>query len=349
MVFSDFTNIKISAVSVAVAEHTYSIEELMEDANRQEIEKFTEKTHIRQIHMCDYKHTAADYSYTAAKVLEKEKYQPDEIGVLINVTQHPDYRTPSTACVLQERLKLKKSCIAFDINLGCSGFVYGVSVAAALLQSSNTQKALVLVGDTLARGRSEEAKKNKVNNTGYLFGDASAAILLEKTSDESNIRSALMTDGSGFAHLACPYGAWKHPYGPENVEGNDIEVFSFAIREIPKLIKEFLQTTNTTVDDYDALALHQANMMIINQIAKRIKAPMDKVLISLDRFGNTSGASIPVCLVDRYGDESEGKIRLLTSGFGVGLSWGVLSFEMDKKDIFPLVTGADIFEDGYLD
>ena len=143
--------------------------------------------------------TAADYSYTAAKQIEAAgKYTPDEIGVLINITQTPDYRTPSTALALHKRLGLSKSCLAFDVNLGCSGFVYGVSMAASLLSTSNARKALVMIGDSLARGRKGTAIRS--SNTTLLFGDASAAILLEKTAGES-VQTALMSDGTGFKAL----------------------------------------------------------------------------------------------------------------------------------------------------
>ena len=348
MIFSKFEGIRIAGIAAAVPKDVLEIESLKKTEDPQMIDNFMKNTGIRQIHKGNLEQTASDYSYTAAVALrDAGKYQPEEIGVLIDVTQNPDYRTPSTALALHKRLGLSKSCLAFDINLGCSGFVYGVSVAASILASSDAQKALVLVGDSLTRPRKKGDKRT--SNTGLLFGDASTAMILEKTAGES-ITAGLMSDGEGFKALSIPYQAWKHPEGPSSVPGDDIAVFNFTISEVPALLKEFLAKTETTVDDYDALVLHQANMMIMKQIAKKVKMPMEKVPVCLDRFGNTSGASVPLAIVDRYGDQEEGKtLHLLTSGYGIGLSWGVVSFEIKDTDILPLKISYDTFDDGYPD
>lgn len=348
MVFSKFDGIRIAGIAAAVPEREVNMESLKETEDPQMIENFIKKTGIKKIHRGYPNQTAGDYAYTAAVALrEAGKYSPEEIGVLIDVTQNPDYRTPSTASALHMRLGLGKSCLVFDVNLGCSGFVYGVSLAASLLTTSNAKKALILVGDSLAReGRTEIARKS---NTALLFGDASTAIVLEKA--EGNVmNSALMSDGNGYKALITPFGAWRHPHGPSSIPGDDIAVFNFTISEVPALLKEFMETTGSTVEDYDALVLHQANMMIMKQIAKKVKMPMEKVPISLDQFGNTSGASVPLTIVKTYGEQNEGKkLKLLTSGYGIGLSWGVVSFEINDTDILPLKISRDLFEDGYPD
>ena len=349
MIFSQFNNIRISAISAAVSKNIQRINDLKTNEDERVIDQFIKKTGIVQIHKAPLTQTASDFGYSAAKLIEaKGYYIPEEIGVLVNITQNPDYRTPSTACVLQNRLGLKKSCIAFDVNLGCSGFVYGVTIAASLLQSSNAKKALIIIGDTLARGRKKEIPGAKrYSNTALLFGDASSAVLIERCVD-SAVYSGLMTDGSGHKALSTPYGAWKHPEGPEAYPGDDIAVFNFTISEVPSMIKEFLLRTKTDILDYDALVLHQANMMIMKQIARKVKMPMEKVPVSLDRFGNTSGASVPLTIVDQYGNENDGKtLSLLASGYGVGLSWGVVSFKIKDTDILPLCISNDIYEDGY--
>lgn len=349
MIYSKFDNIKISGISASVSEHIQKIED-NKSLDEKTIKQFIKKTGISQVRKSGFNQTASDFGYSAAKVLENAgKYKPNEIGVLVNLTQHPDYRTPSTACVLHKRLGLDKSCVAFDVNLGCSAFVYGVNIAAALLQASNAQKALVIVGDTLARHRvkSNNYKEIRDSNTGLLFGDASCAILLEKHLN-SNIHVALMTDGTGHKALSVPYGAWKHPIGPEYHPGDDIAVFNFTINEVPALIHEFLEKTGTQISDYDDLVLHQANMMIMKQIARKVQMTMDKVPVSLDRYGNTSGASVPLTIADKYGEDNSGKkLRLLTSGYGVGLSWGVVSFEINTDDIYPICIGRDTYDDGY--
>ena len=349
MIYSNFEDICISGIAASVPQGVVEINSLKETEDPEMIDKFIRKTSIVKIHKCDFDQTASDFSYSAAKVLENAgKYKPEEIGILIDITQTPDYRTPSTALALHKRLGLSKSCIAFDINLGCSGFVYGVSVAASLLKSSTASKALVLVGDILARHRTKEVTE-RVSNTALLFGDASAAILIEKKAG-SRIDSMLMSDGTGHKALSSTYGAWKHPEKHPPLPGDDLAVFNFTINEVPPLIKEFMEKTNTVIEDYDALILHQANMMIMKQIAKKVKMPLEKVPVSLDRFGNTSGASVPLTIVDKYGECNDGQeLNLLTSGYGVGLSWGVVSFKINVNDIFPLTIGKDTYDDGYPD
>lgn len=351
MVFSQFEDVKIAAIAASVPENVMDIAKKLEDPEEDPkfIKNFMKNTGIHYRRKSGYEQTAADFSYTAAKqIMDAGYYKPEEIGVLINITQTPDYRTPATALTIQKRLGLSKDCLVFDINLGCSGFVYGVSLVASILKTSNATKGLVTVGDTLARGR-KHVKLKRSSNTGLLFGDASAAILVEKDAN-SGFCSALMSDGNGHKALSSPYNAWRHPEGPESIPGDDIAVFNFTISEVPALLKEYMEATNTNIEDYDDLVLHQANMMILKNIAKRVGMPMEKVPICLDRFGNTSGCSVPLAIVDKYGEcEEDKEINLLTSSFGIGLSWGVIGFRINIKDVLPLTEGKDTFDDGYKD
>jgi len=352
MVYNEYDGIRISCIAASVPENRVDIAAMAEDPDEDPkfIKSFIKKTGIAGKHKCGLDQTAADFSYTAAKQIEAAgRYRPDEIGILITVTQNPDYRTPATALVLHKRLGLSKNCLAFDVNLGCSGFVYGVSVAASLLKNADAAKALVLVGDTQARSRKGLSIGQRSSNTTLLFGDASAAILLEKAEGYS-IRSALMSDGSGHKAISTPYNAWRHPVGPESTPGDDIAVFNFTINEVPALIQEYVDRLGTNLSVYDDLVLHQANLMIIKNIAKRVGVSMEKVPVSLDRYGNTSGASVPLTIVDKYGAcEEHKKIKMLTSGFGVGLSWGVMEVELNTDDILPLTFGKDRYDDGYED
>ncbi|MCB6994512.1 ketoacyl-ACP synthase III [bacterium 210820-DFI.6.37] len=349
MVFSNFENVKIAAVAAAVPQTVIDVASELDNPDPKYIKNFMKNTGIMKKRKSGFDQTAADFSYTASKqIMDSGYYIPEEIGVLINITQTPDYRTPSTAMTLQKRLGLSKDCLAFDVNLGCSGFVYGVSLAASILKTSTATKGLVTVGDTLARGR-RRRKKVLSSNTGLLFGDASVAILVEKNTDYG-FCSALMSDGTGHKALSIPYGAWKHPEGPQSIPGDDITVFNFTISEVPKLLEEYMKITGTKIDDYDSLVLHQANMMILKNIAKRVGMSMDKVPICLDRYGNTSGCSVPLAIVDKYGNlEDDKEVNLLTSSFGVGLSWGVVGFKINVKDILPLTEGTDTYDDGYPD
>lgn len=353
MIFSMYDNIKIAAIAASVPEETVDIEAMLDDPREDPkfVRQFMKNTGIKAKRKCGYAQTAADFSYSAAKqIMDTGYYSPEEIGVLINITQTPDYRTPSTAMTLQKRLGLSKDCIVFDVNLGCSGFVYGISLVAGILMTSTAAKGILTVGDTLARGRlKNNSGKKRVSNTKLLFGDASAAILLEKNPVDS-FCTALMSDGTGYKALSTPYNAWKHPIGPEGIPGDDIAVFNFTINEIPALLKNYMEKTGTEIDDYDDLVLHQANMMVLKNIAKRVKMPMEKVPVCLDRFGNTSGASVPLAIVDKYGAVDKDKeLNLLTSSFGVGLSWGVAGFKISTKNILPLTVGKNVFDDGYPD
>ena len=352
MIYSVLDNVKISAIAASVPEDIIEIENLIKRGEDEKyIKSFIKNTGIKRIHKASAKQTSSDFAYTAAKQIEGSgRYIPDEIGVLIYITQTPDYRTPSTAYALQKRLGLNKSCITFDVNLGCSGFVYGVSLASSLLCTSNASKALVLIGDTLARKRNPKVVKGKrKSNTSLLFGDGSAAILIEKKKGFS-ISTGLMSDGTGHKALSNPYNAWKHHDGPEAVPGDDIAVFNFTINEVPDLIKKFMEREKRNIDDYDAFVLHQANKMIIKQIARKVGMPIENVPISLDKFGNTSGASIPLTIVDKYGIINNcSDIKVLSSGYGVGLSWGVVSITINTNDVLPLSYGCDYYDDGYPD
>lgn len=352
MVFSKYEGIKIAAISASVPETVINIEDKLNDPEEDPrfIKHFIKSTGIKAKRKSGYEQTAADYSYTAAKqIMDEGYYKPEEIGVLINITQTPDYRTPATALTIQKRLGLSKDCLVFDINLGCSGFVYGVSLVASILKTSTATKGLVTVGDTLTRGR-KHVKLKRSSNTGLLFGDASIAALIEKDPASKGFTSALMSDGNGHKALSSPYNAWRHPIGPESIPGDDIAVFNFTISEVPELLNAYMKKIGTTEADYDDLVLHQANMMILKNVAKRSGFPMTKVPVSLDRFGNTSGASVPLTIVDKYGNCQEDKeVNLLTSSFGIGLSWGVVGFTINTRDILPMTESKDTFDDGYSD
>lgn len=349
MIFSNYNGIKITSISASVPETVIDVMSELDNPDPKYVKNFMRNTGIKEKRKSEFNQTAADFSFSAAKqIMEAGYFAPEEIGVLINLTQTPDYRTPSSALAIQKRLGITMDCLAFDVNLGCSGFVYGISLAASILITSTAQKALVTIGDTLARGR-RHRKKVMSSNTGLLFGDASAAVLLEKD-EGSSFSSALMSDGSRHKALSIPYGAWRHPEGPQSVPGDDIAVFNFTIGEVPKLLEGYMAKTDTNIGDYDVLVLHQANMMILKNIAKRVGMPMDKVPVCLDRYGNTSGCSVPLAIADKYGDVHEDKeINLLTSSFGVGLSWGVVGFSINVKDILPITVGKDIYNDGYSD
>lgn len=343
MITTNFDGISVKGIAVAVPDRWVSIESLKNDENSENLARFEKNTGITGHFLAHDKQTASDFCYAAAEsIISKKDIDRNEIGVLVFLTQYPDYKTPSTACALHLRLGLSKSCIAFDVNLGCSGFTYGMNIVASLLTMSNCKYGLVLVGDTAA------SCGKATGNNRLLFGDAGSATLLEKTNTDDKITICSMTDGSGFKNLWQPFGFARHRYRPNDESRHDeLNVFNFAINEAPKMINEYFEKTGLTPADYDSLALHQANLMIMKNVAKRTKFSKEQLLISLDKFSNTSGASIPTALVKYYGDSMEDKnLRLMTCGFGVGLSWAMADFTINTSDILPLVQTDEYYDDG---
>lgn len=342
-------NVKISAISAAVSSRYVATDFFKKELGDDTIEKFKKMTGVLGHHAVEFDQTASDLCFAAAeKIITEKGISREDIGMLVLVTQSPDYNAPATACVLQMRLGLPKDCIAFDVNLGCSGYVNGINIVSALMSNSNMKYALLLAGDTNARERSRKVRVNTENSFKLLFGDAGTATLLERTADAPAIVSSMRTDGTGFRAIIRPFNEWRNPDMPEKKIMDDVAVFNFTISEVPSMIKEFMLNEETSPENYDDLVMHQANLYVLKQIAKRTGFPMSKVPYSLDKYGNTSSASIPITLVNKYGDIQEDRlVNPLLCGFGIGLSWGCVTTAINEKDILPIIINDDIFKDGY--
>jgi 3-oxoacyl-[acyl-carrier-protein] synthase-3 len=359
MAFFKFHDIKISAVAAAVPKTVVNVDSFGDSFGKEYVEKFKESTGICQFRKTKEHQTASDLCFVAAdKILNDKNIERSEIGALVFIAHSTDYRRPATACVLHKRLGLNKDCVAFDINLGCSAFVYGIQSVCSLMQSSDIGKALVLVGESLTK-----MTNPKDQSVCMLFGDGGSAILLEKAECVPEIRGILKTDGSGYQDIIAPAGGFRNMDATHEdfvwKDGNTRNlyntvmrgdnVFSFTISAVPRTIKEFLTKTETSVDDYECFAFHQANKFITGMLAKKLKVDMAKFPICLDRFGNTSAPAIPLTICDKYGNDNVSrKIKFLMCGFGVGLSWGVCSAEIDVADIYPIIETDDIFEEGII-
>lgn len=348
MVKNTYSYIRIAGMAAAVSNRWQSIEECAADPKAPKdfnLAKFTKSTGVKGRYLCLENQTPADFCVAAAeKLLTEKKVNRNEIGSVIYVTQSPDYRSPATACVMQHRLGLSSDCVAFDLNMGCSGFVCGLNAAAGLLSSSSANKALLLCGDLTG----QDMDRDSVSDSDYyLFGDAGAAILLEKAEDAEQLMILSATDGSGLDVLSSPGGLWRHPKWRYGNAMDGVEVFNFAINRAPEMLKAYMEAMQTTPGDYDRLVLHQANLYIMKQVAKRAGFPREKMSVSIDQFGNTSSVSIPLSIVNDYGsDASAGSRRFLTCGFGVGLSWAAVEFALASEDILTLVHTDECFEDG---
>lgn len=350
---STVKNIRIGGIAAAVSNNWTSLLDCS-DEDASIVKKFTRKTGVKGRYNAGIKQTTSDFCYVAAKkLLEEKNVNLNEIGVLVFVTQTSDYTLPATACLLQDRLGLSRDCIAFDVNLGCSGFTCGLNIAMSLLNNSNKNKALLLAGDTSAKEKNPNYTSKTAHSATMLFGDSGTATLLEKCEEAYDINMISKTNGEGYKAIITPYGGWRNPLAPIGKSYgaimDDVEVFNFACSEVPELLKETMKISNKTPDDYDCLVLHQANLFIMKQVAKRSGFSMDKTLVSLDVFGNTSSSSVPISMVKEYGESSENKdIHALMCGFGVGLSWSTVDCIVNTADILPLIHTDEYFEDGYM-
>ncbi len=346
MLISEFNNINIAGVVTAVPTQKVPIESHNENFGEETVAKFSEMTGVKSVCQAVSEQTASDLGYEAANFLIKEIHlNRDDIGLLVFVTQKPDYRTPSTAFILHGRLGLSKDCCCFDINLACSGYIYGLHTVFSMLQNSDKDTALLITGDTSRRTISPLDRTMVM-----LFGDAGSATII-KREDAKPTKFALRTDGSRYKAIITPSGAYRNMYGKRepyiwgdgimrsdyHTQMKGMDVFGFSITDVPKLMKDFLIELNRSVDEYDCFALHQANIYILKQIQRKLKIPNSKMPVTIDRFGNTSCNSIPLVLSDAFGEIPSKEIHLFLGGFGAGLSWAVADIFLNTNNIYPVI------------
>lgn len=360
MVQSVFDNIQVEGMVTAVPKNCENLMKMYGAKFGEDVvASFSKKVGIVERRISMEEQTASDLAFVAARnLLEKKYIGKEEIGILVFVTQTPDYRIPASAFALHKRLGLSKRCMAFDVNLGCSGYVYGMQIICSLLKTTGISYGMLLVGDTISRECSPEDKSSAM-----LFGDSGSATLFRINEKAGSICTAYRADGSGFKNIIIPAGGYRKKrtsYDREKWEDgnvrseydiymNGMDVFSFVISEVPDLMDNFLQVSGRKKENYDAFVLHQANGYIIKQIIKRCSLPEDKVPISLDRYGNTTVASIPLTICDKYGKTNERqKIHFLTCGFGIGMSLGIADFQMRQEDIYPIIETDEYYKEGGL-
>lgn len=343
MAYQKINNVKISGISACVPRNVEENSSLQLFANKSEYERFVATTGIERRHVVEKGVCSSDLCYVAAeKLISDLKWNRDEIDCLIFVSQTPDYILPATACILQNRLGLSNECMAFDISLGCSGWVYGITVLSSLLSSGGYKKGLLLVGDTVTVTKSPKDK-----TTYPLFGDAGTATAIEFEENNAGIISYLCTDGAGAETIIIKDGGFRHPFSSESLiykeyEGGSVRtnlqsyldgssVFTFGLSKAPQSVKRLLENSKTTIDDYNYFIFHQANMLMNEKIRKKLKLPQEKVPYILNDFGNTSSTSIPLTLIVKLKDElKSGELKIMATGFGVGLSWGSVAFNVNN-------------------
>lgn len=303
-------------------------------------EKVTSKVGILQKHIAADDEFASDLAVKAAELLfEKNNIDRNSVDFLLYCTQSPDYYLPTTACLIQLRLGLSNTIGALDINLGCSGFVYGLSLAKGLIETGQANNVLFITADTYSKYINDQDRSVKP-----LFGDgASATILTAGSNAENGLRSFVFgTDGRGATNLIVPAGGLREPLNESNVIPaedsygnvrsranlymNGPEIFNFTLNTIPSSIQALLAKDQTSIEDYDFFIFHQANQHMLEFLRKKLKLDSDKFSVQLSDCGNTVSSTIPIALKREL---ELGRIkpgdRIMMVGFGVGYSWAACS------------------------
>ena len=302
------------------------------------VDKIYDKTGISNRYIANKDQTATDLAVEAGKILlGKYPNLTETVDYIILCTQSSDYYLPSSACLIQERLGLRQTTGAIDVNQGCSGFVYSLGLAKGLIETNQAQNILVLTADTYSKYINEKDKSVRT-----LFGDAGACVLIKakESSDETFISNPVYgTNGKGAKYLIVPHGGARNPisdesYLEEEDDSNNIrnqsnlfmngrEIFTFTLSAVPVVFKEILEKEQMTLDDIDVVIFHQANKFILDTLQKKLKIPEEKMHRSYEAYGNTVSSTIPIGLKKeklKNNNNSKSRIALLL-GFGVGLSW----------------------------
>lgn len=342
MAFIKFNNSRIVGIAAGVPAH---VEPTVSTTDKYAAEEYMETTGILEKRFSN-DFTTSDLALPATERLIADlKWDKNEIDGLIFVSQTPDYILPATACVLHGKLGLKKSCLALDISLGCSGWVYGLSTALGLMETGGVRKMLLIAGD---------ARKHALEEPDQLFGYAGTVTALEYDPDKATpIMIELGSDGTGYDAIIRPGGGTRNRFTEDSLRLEECEdgrsrhalqtrmkgmdVFAFGITTAPKSIKQLAKAFGFDYQDYDFFCFHQANRMMNETIRKKLKLEPEKVPYSMTHFGNTSSASIPLTIVTQLAGKTDGLKKFIGCAFGVGLSWGSVAFECENLHISKLV------------
>ncbi len=326
----------ILAVECALGSETLSFEALEERFGAENMKKVFSGSGIRNRRIAPPGVCGSDLAFQAAEQLFARHPNVDrsKIDLVIHCTQSPDYLLPTTACILQDRLKLSKNCGAFDLNLGCSQYVYALSVASSMIASGVANLALVLTGDTMS-----QTVHPKDRALVPIMGDAGSASLIGPVADDEGFMGfELGTDGEGHKYLMIPASGFRIPRSPEtaiavedkegnvrspeNIYMNGAAIFHFAITVVPKTVQRVLEKVDLGMEQIDMFLFHQANRYMLDYLMKKLKIPSEKTHFYVEDTGNTSGSTMPGVLSDaiRLGKVRPG-MNVLLIVFGVGLSW----------------------------
>ncbi len=327
----------IRAVRYYLPEQVLTTAELADQFPDWSVEKIDRKTGIQARHIAGVDQCASDLAVCAVERLFEDRVcTPDSIDFLLLCTQSPDYFLPTTACLLQDRLGLRKSMGALDFNLGCSGYIYGLGLAQGLISTGQAGQVLLVTADTYSKFIHPNDRSVRT-----IFGDAAAATLISTASEDHCFLGPFVygTDGSGGPNLIVPAGAMRQPRSAdssvENVDAsgniraadhiymNGPEIFAFTMKIVPQLVADLLEKAGLSLEDIDLVIFHQANLYMLQHLRKTLQIPEGKFFLSFADCGNTVSSTIPIALKHAV---DEGRVkpgsRLLLAGFGVGYSWG---------------------------
>ncbi len=295
----------------------------------EDVRRVVKMAGVRERHVVDEHQCTSDLCFqAAARLLEALAWTPDSVDLLIFVAETPDYFMPPTACVLQHRLGLSTQCGAFDVNLGCSAYPYGLCLAARMLGGDSLRRALVLVGETPSRICHPADRA-----TWLIFGDAGSATALEVGPAGEPLSFCLHTDGSGAVDFIVRGGGFRDRFAAAErshyIEMNGPNIFAFTMERVPPLVREALEVAGWTLEMVDGAIFHQANGFIVDHLRRKVGLSREKVPVAIDRFGNTGGSSLPLAMTQgglvRPADRA---MRLLLLAYGVGLSWGSITLAL---------------------
>lgn len=330
----NFNGVGVKALAAAVPHTIIDNYKYTQYFPEDQVKEVVDKVGIYQRRFADDKTCSSDLCFAAAeKLIADNNIDKNEIDLLIFISQTPDYRMPATSVLLQDRLGLPNSTIAFDINLGCSAFIYGLSVVFSMMQNRGLRKALLLDGETRSKVYSPKDRRSA-----FLFGDGGVAALIERDEKFGESFFSLNSDGSRGDLIKINAGGYRNPSSVETLKEkvvdeygnirsdeqgymNGGDVFNFVIREIPRDIKKILEHSGTDVQKLDYYVFHQANNFINSYLAKKLKLDTSKIPSTIDKYGNTSSVSVPLTITDQLKDRMDGNKTLLLSAFGVGMTW----------------------------
>jgi 3-oxoacyl-[acyl-carrier-protein] synthase-3 len=337
------TTARVKDIAVFLPDQVLTNDELATLYPEWPAEKILDKTGINERRIAAVNQTAGDLAYEAAlKLFAQGKITAQDVDFIILCTQAPDYVLPTTACVLQDRLRVSRQAGALDINLGCSGFVYGLSLAKGLIETGAARCVLLLTADTYSKYIHPMDKSVRT-----LFGDAAAATAIVATDevDEAIGPFVFGTDGRGAKNLIVEAGMFRMSKSPEssieitddsgnvrtreNLYMNGADVMAFSLKEVPKAADELLLKAGKSKEDIDFFVLHQANKFMLEALQKKLKIDSNKLPILMKDVGNTVSSTIPMALfrMREHGLLTESK-KLMLIGFGVGYSWSACLLNM---------------------